>query len=183
MDRASVGAHHPGMSIEPTIIHAAGAGLQASHDAAVIFLDHQGARVRFLDGVDLTAVTAAHIDLGELHDTFRVHDKSLSGGFGRAKPDDSALFGALAQVCLRCRRVLVVGPGSAKSEFVKYLSRNNPDALARHVIGVETADHPTDGQLLARARTAFAEADERERTWQPVRAVQSASALSALWPK
>ena len=171
------------MSIEPTIIHAAGAGLQASHDAAVIFLDHQGARVRFLDGVELSAVTAAHIDLGELHDTFRVHDKSFAGGFGKARPDDSALFGALAQVCLRCRRVLVVGPGSAKSEFVKYLSRNNPDALARHVIGVETADHPTDGQLVARARAAFAEAAERERTWQPVRAVQSASALSALWPK
>jgi hypothetical protein len=168
------------MSIEPTIIHSAGAGLQASHDAAVVFLDHQGARVRFLDGIDLASVTAAHIDLGELHDTFRVHDKSFAGGFGRAKPDDTPLFGALAQVCLRCKRVLVVGPGSAKSEFVKYLSRNNPDALARHVIGVETVDHPTDGQLVARARAAFAEAAERDRTWQPVRSVQSASALSAL---
>ena len=49
------------MSIEPTIVHSAGAGLQASHDAAVIFIDHHGARVRFLDGIDLASVTAAQI--------------------------------------------------------------------------------------------------------------------------
>ena len=70
------------MAIEPTIMHAAGAGIERTHDAAVIFLDHQGARIRFLDGAELSAVSAAHLDLTELHDTFRVHDKSFTGGFG-----------------------------------------------------------------------------------------------------
>ena len=89
------------MTIEPTIMHAAGAGIERTHDAAVIFLDHQGARIRFLDGAELSAVSAAHLDLTELHDTFRVHDKSFTGGFGRSHPDDTPMFAALAQVVLR----------------------------------------------------------------------------------
>jgi hypothetical protein len=170
------------MTIEPTIMHAAGAGIERTHDAAVIFLDHQGARIRFLDGAELTAVSAAHLDLTELHDTFRVHDKSFTGGFGRSHPDDTPMFAALAQVVLRCGRVLVVGPGSAKNEFVKFMARNCNDALQKHVIGVETVDHPTDGQLVAYARTAFAaddalmqpvgvparSAQARERTGHPI---------------
>ena len=77
------------MPTEPTILHVTGADLDARHDAAVIFIDHQGARVRFLDGVDFSAVTAAHLDLSELHNKFRVRDNSLVGGFGRSHPDDT----------------------------------------------------------------------------------------------
>lgn len=146
------------MTIEPTIMHAHGADLDSRHDAAIIFLDHQGARVRFLDGEDLKSVTAAHVDLGELHDRFRMRDKSLAGRYGKAHPDDTPLFAALAQVVRRCGKVLVVGPGCAKNEFVKYLARNNNDALQEHVIGIETVDHPTDGQLVAMAKEAFARA-------------------------
>lgn len=144
------------MAIEPTIMHVHGADLDARHDAAIIFLDHQGAKVRFLDGKDLGSVTAAHVDLSELHDRFRMRDPSLAGRYGKAHPDDTPLFAALAQVARRCGKVLVVGPGCAKNEFVKYLARNNNDALQDHVIGIETVDHPTDGQLVAMAREAFA---------------------------
>lgn len=144
------------MAIEPTIMHVRGADLDGRHDAAIIFLDHQGARVRFLDGKELESVTAAHVDLSELHDRFRMRDPSLAGGYGKAHPDDTPLFAALAQVARRCGKVLVVGPGCAKNEFVKYLARNNNDALQDHVIGIETVDHPTDGQLVAMAREAFA---------------------------
>ena len=59
--------------------------------------------------------------------------------------------------------VLVVGPGSAKHEFVKFLARNHPGALEEHVAGVETVDHPTDAQLVALARAAFAHAAAKER--------------------
>ena len=39
------------------------------------------------------------------------------------------------------------------------MARNCNEALQKHVIGVETVDHPTDGQLVAYARTAFAADD------------------------
>ena len=159
------------MSIEPTILHSAGAGIENRHDAAVVFIDHQGARIRFLDGVDLSAVGAAHLDLDSLHDRFRLRDKSLAGRYGRGHPDDTPLFAALAHIMGRCGMVLVVGPGSAKSELVKYLARNNADVLERHVIGVESVDRVTDGQLVALARAAFAHEMAKRKPLQPARAV------------
>ncbi len=149
--------------MEPTILHCSGDCLDAPHDAAVMFLDHQGARVRFLDGVDLSQVSAAQIGLDSLHDRFRISEPSLRGRYGRAHPDDTPLFAKLAQMTLRCGAVLVVGPGSAKHEFVKFLARNHPRAFEEHVAGVETVDHPTDAQLVALARAAFAHAAARER--------------------
>lgn len=167
------------MPIEPTILHVAGADLDARHDAAVIFIDHHGARVRFLDGVDFSAVTAAHLDLSELHNKFRVRDNSLVGGFGRSHPDDTPLFARLSQVIIRCGKVLIVGPGSAKNELVSHLERNHPGAMAKHVIGIRTVDHPTDGALVALARTVFAEAAEARHFHSvPVQSAQASSARS-----
>ena len=148
--------------MEPTILHCGGPCLDESHDAAVVFLDHQGARVRFLDGVDLAKVSAAHLDLEGLHDRFRISDPSPAGPYGRRHPDDTPLFAKLGQVVLRCGKVLLVGPGAAKHEFVKFLVRNHPGGYEGHVVGVETVDHPTDAQLVALARAAFAHAAARE---------------------
>ncbi len=50
--------------------------------------------------------------------------------------------------------VLVVGPGSAKLELVKYIDKHE-HTFAEKIVGVETLDHPTDGQLLAYARQYF----------------------------
>ena len=147
--------------MEPTILHCAGACLDAPHDAGVLFLDHQGARVRFLDGVDPSTVSAAHLDLEGLHNTFRISDGSRTGSYGRRHPDDTPLFAALAKIVRRTGQVLLVGPGSAKHEFAKFLVRNHPGAFEEHVVGVETLDHPTDGQLVALARAAFAHAAAR----------------------
>ncbi|MEI6473985.1 MAG: hypothetical protein WCO75_01195 [Planctomycetota bacterium] len=167
------------MPTEPTILHVTGADLDVNHDAAVIFVDHQGARVRFLDGPDLAAVTAAHLDIDALHNKFRVRDNSLVGGFGRSHPDETPLFAKLSHVVLRCGKVLVVGPGSTKNEFVSHLERNHPGAMSKHIIGVRTVDHPTDGQLVALARTAFAEAIEAGQLHStPVQSAQASSATT-----
>ena len=54
--------------------------------------------------------------------------------------------------------ILVVGPGQAKLEFIKYVHDAAPDR-ADHIVGVETLDHPTDNQIVAHARTYFLKAD------------------------
>jgi stalled ribosome rescue protein Dom34 len=54
--------------------------------------------------------------------------------------------------------VLVVGPGEAKHSFKRYVSERHGD-VAKRVVGVETADHPTDGELLAMARRSFKRID------------------------
>ena len=169
------------MQIEPTILRTTGADLDAKHDAAVIFIDHQGARVRFLDGLDLDAVTAADVNLDEMHTMFRVRDNSLAGGFGRKHPDETALFARLSQVVVRCGKVLIIGPGTAKNQFAQHLERNHPGAMAQHVIGIHTVDHPTDGAVIALARAAFAEANLATlRHSVPVQSAQASSGYQPL---
>lgn len=54
--------------------------------------------------------------------------------------------------------ILVVGPGVAKLELIKHVHKHHA-ALEPKIIGVETVDHPTDGQLVAHARRYFHAAD------------------------
>lgn len=54
--------------------------------------------------------------------------------------------------------ILVVGPAKAKLELIKYVHKHVPK-LEPKIIGVETVDHPTDGQLVAYARKYFLAAD------------------------
>ncbi|MDB5643537.1 MAG: hypothetical protein JWN07_2854 [Hyphomicrobiales bacterium] len=56
--------------------------------------------------------------------------------------------------------ILITGPASAKTELVKHIAKHDPQVFAR-VVGVETSDHPTDGQLLAHARHYFESADRK----------------------
>jgi hypothetical protein len=50
--------------------------------------------------------------------------------------------------------VLITGPANAKTELVKHIERHVPTLSAR-IVGVETVDHPTDGELVAHARKYF----------------------------
>jgi stalled ribosome rescue protein Dom34 len=62
---------------------------------------------------------------------------------------------------LESRKVLVLGPTSAKTEFIKYLERHVPETRAR-VAGVETMDRMTDRQIVAKGRRYFAQEDRME---------------------
>jgi len=54
--------------------------------------------------------------------------------------------------------ILIVGPGSAKLELLKHANAHDA-TVAEKIIGVETVDHPSDGQLLAYAKKYFIKAD------------------------
>ena len=54
--------------------------------------------------------------------------------------------------------LLIVGPGSAKLEFIRYLHAHDR-ALEANVVGVETVDHPSDGQIVAYAKKYFVAGD------------------------
>jgi hypothetical protein len=47
-----------------------------------------------------------------------------------------------------------VGPSTAKLDFSRYLHKHDP-ALEARIVGIETVDHPSDGQLVAYARKYF----------------------------
>ncbi len=54
--------------------------------------------------------------------------------------------------------VLIAGPGQAKLEFLTYLAKHDK-ILSRKVVGIETMDRATDGQIVAYARNYFARSD------------------------
>jgi hypothetical protein len=53
---------------------------------------------------------------------------------------------------------LITGPGEAKHELMRHIERHDPQHRGR-VVGVESADHPSDGQVCAHARRVFAKVD------------------------
>ena len=54
--------------------------------------------------------------------------------------------------------VLIVGPAAAKHEFFKFVQENHR-RLESKVAGIETADHPTGGEIIAHARSYFKASD------------------------
>ena len=74
-----------------------------------------------------------------------------------------AMFAELAQVpniqaVKESKEILIVGPGSAKLELMKHAVKDD-HLIAEKIVGIETVDHPTDGQLLAYAKKYFARVD------------------------
>lgn len=119
-----------------------------THYHAVVWLDHREARIyRF--NIETAEKTVLHPDIP----THRVHHKSGSIGAGRA-PEDAHYFHAVAEAIGAVQEVLLTGPSKTKTHFVHYLY-DKEKAKAKRIVGVESVDHPSDGQLLAHARAYF----------------------------
>lgn len=67
---------------------------------------------------------------------------------------DAQFFGEVASALRRADELLVVGPGTAKLQLMRWMHRHAPDVEAK-VVSVETADHPSDAQLFAYAKRYF----------------------------
>lgn len=112
-------------------------------------MDHHEARIFYFDpehveGVTVKAPTAAS------------HHKHPKGSEGvREHPNDAnVFFHDVVQALADVEKILVVGPATAKLEFIKY-AHHHSRALEARIIGVETVDHPTAGQLVAYAKDYF----------------------------
>lgn len=123
-----------------------------SHYHAVVWLDHRQAHVMHIspDDVEKSVVhpTQPHLNL---------HHKSGVIGAGR-QPEDQAYYHAIVEALAGAHEILVVGPAQAKLQLIRHIHHHDP-AMADKIVGVETVDHPTDGQLVAHARSYFVAKD------------------------
>lgn len=126
-----------------------------SHYHAVVWLDHAEAHVMHIAPDDVEKFVA-HASDKHPH----LHHKRGSVGSGH-QGEDAHYLGEVVRLLEGAREILVVGPGKAKLELVKYVHRHHP-GMVDTIIGVESADHPTDGQIVAHARKYF-EARDRMR--------------------
>ena len=124
--------------------------MQSFH--AVVWIDHDEAHV-----IHFTREQAETLTLHSKHRRGHLHHKSGGPGDGKAA-EDPAFFAAVEAALVGTREILIVGPAGAKDELDKHI-RLHSKALAACVVGVETIDHPSDGQLLAMARKYFRAAD------------------------
>jgi stalled ribosome rescue protein Dom34 len=119
---------------------------------AVTWIDHHEARVFHVypDATDATTVLAPQHHL---------HRHPKGRGEATEHPDDAhRFFAEVAKTLADVDALLIVGPSSAKLEFFTYLHEHDR-RLESKVVGVESADHPTDGEIVARAKHSFAASD------------------------
>ena len=122
------------------------------HYHAVVWIDHAEAKVMSFDANDVHE-TAVRQATPHVH----VHHKAGVTGAGKNKPDQHFLR-TVADSLREFREVLVVGPGTAKTEFADFVHGHDRE-LGAKIVGVETVDHPTSGQIVAYARKYFRAAD------------------------
>ena len=115
---------------------------------AALWLDHREATLFHVDreGFDETKIHAS---------ARHVHRHPKGRGEPSEHPDDTQrFFEEVAHALSGVEELLVLGPSTAKLHFVRHLRAHHP-ALEAKVVGLETVDHPTDGQLAAYVKRYF----------------------------
>ena len=119
---------------------------------AVVWIDHQEAHViQFNRDAHENATITTKSKHGNLHKKSGV----LSGHHQLSSP---AYLHEVAKAVVGSQEILIVGPGVAKLELIKHINHHDKK-ISNNVVGVETVDHPSDGQLLAYAKKYFLRAD------------------------
>src|SRR4051794_8199647 len=117
---------------------------------AAVWLDHHEAKIFHID--------AETDDSEVLHPRRHVRRHPAQTAERNHPADEQHFFRDVAKELNGADEVLVLGPGTAKLEFIKHVHKQDP-TLEPKIVGVETVDHPTDRQLVAFVRRYFRAAD------------------------
>ena len=123
-----------------------------SHFHAIVWIDHREARVFHFNQMDVDTLV-----LHSSEPTRHLHHKANTIGSGNVA-ENHEFFEDVTQAVADAGQILIMGPANAKTELMKHIQRDHPE-LIKLVAGVETADHPTDGELVAHARKYFKSTD------------------------
>jgi stalled ribosome rescue protein Dom34 len=112
---------------------------------AVAWIDHHHALVQQFDADHV------HAEKVKAHDRYtRQHHSGVR--------TEHEFFGQVCDALAGIPEVLVTGSHTAQADFRHYVTKHRP-ALAAHLVGYETVDHPSENQLVALARAFFLKHD------------------------
>jgi chorismate-pyruvate lyase len=115
---------------------------------AVVWISHREAHV-----LDINPGTFEEVTVATLRHVHHRHPKGESRA--TEHPDDATrFFREVARALDGFDEILVVGPSTAKLELLRY-GYQHDHPLEGRIVGIETVDHPTDGQLAAYANQYF----------------------------
>lgn len=120
---------------------------------AVVWIDHQEAHViQFNADAHENAIITTKSKHGHIHQKAGLLT-------GKHQTSSQAYLHEVVEAIAGCSEILIVGPGIAKLELIKHIHQHDAK-ISNKLVGVETVDHPTDGQLLAYAKKYFLRADQ-----------------------
>ncbi len=117
---------------------------------AVAWIDHQHAQVMYLEAA------ATQLQKIKAHN----HHTRQHGSQVRTEHE---FFGEVCDALVDVKEVLVTGSHKAQADFRHYVDKHRA-AIAPRIVGWETVDHPTEGQLAALARKFFVAHDRMAGT-------------------
>jgi len=118
---------------------------------AAVWIDHKEARI--FDVSD-ASFDVAQVNAPKSH----VHRHPHPTAEHEHPADAQKFYHEVAHALANAEEILVLGPSTAKLELIKHVHKHDA-TLAPKIVGVETVDHPTDGQIAAYARKYFHAAD------------------------
>ncbi|MDE2378921.1 translational machinery protein [Bradyrhizobium sp.] len=119
-----------------------------THFHAVVWIDHSQAKV-FHIGLDGADEATLHPHLPTRH----LHHKAGSMGSGHAAPA-KPFYTEVTKALADAGEILIIGPAGAKTELAHFIRDHQP-ALAKRIVAVEPADHPSDSEIVAYAKHHF----------------------------
>jgi hypothetical protein len=126
----------------------------------VVWIDHKEARV-----FHVQPETPGHVQPEPIDETtvlspqHLIHRHPKGRGEPKEHPEDATrFFREVARSLHDADTILIVGPSSAKLEFLKFLQGHDA-RLHAIVVAVETVDHPTGREIVAYARRYFKGSD------------------------
>ena len=123
----------------------------AGHFHAVVWIDHSLARIFHfsVEEADKTVIRPDHAVRDIHHGAKRT---------GHRVAEDRAFLEKVTEAIADAGAILIVGPSNERHELAKFIAEKHP-AIKAHIEGVESSDHPTDGELLDYARRYVKAAD------------------------
>lgn len=118
----------------------------------VVWIDHIEAHV-----IQFNTDVSESVTIKTKSKHTHVHQRAGTLGSGHTRADHGYL-NEVIQAVAGATEILIVGPGSAKLELFKHAHSHDTKASEK-IVGIETVDHPTDGQLLAYAKKYFIKMD------------------------
>jgi len=70
------------------------------------------------------------------------------------RKNPAKFFEEVAQALTGTHEILIIGPAQTKQEFANFLKEKH-SPLGKGIVAVETADHPSDAEVLSHARRHF----------------------------
>jgi len=112
---------------------------------AVVWIDHQHAQV-------------LHYDAGPVQvQQIKAHNHHTRQHGSQVRTEHE-FFGEVCDSLANINQVLVTGAHKAQADFRHYVEKHRAH-IAPRIVGWETVDHPSEGQLVALARRFFVKHD------------------------